>query len=386
VAQPASIADYHRLAQRRLPKVLYDYADGGSFAEHTLRRNIEDLRALTLRQRVLRDVSTVSMSTTLLGQELRMPVILAPVGMGGMYARRGEVQAARAAEKAGVPFCLSTVAVCAVEEVAAATKAAPWFQLYMMKDRGFVQALLQRAWTAGARVLVLTVDLAVPGVRYRGSLAASPALTANLGRAIDGLRHLRWFMDVFVGGKPHLFGNLVPAVPSAKGLDDFWLWVRDGMDSAVTWDDVAWLRQHWSGPIVLKGILDVEDARQAVRAGADGIVVSNHGGRQLDAAPSSIAALPAIADAVGGDLTVLMDGGIRSGLDVLKALASGARGCLVGRAWVFALAVAGQQGVAHMLDILRTELRTAMALTGCTEIRAADRSLLTGLSEGKRPA
>jgi len=377
VNAPACIADYHRRAQRRLPKVLYDYADGGSFGEITLKRNIEDLRAVTLRQRVLRDVSKVSLATTLLGQNLSMPVVLAPVGMGGMYARRGEVQAARAAHEAGVPFCLSTVSICAVEEVAASAKAPPWFQLYMMKDRGYVRALLQRAQAAGARVLILTVDLPVPGVRYRGSLTARLSLMGGLARALDGLGHPRWMMDVFLGGRPHLFGNIAAAVPGAGKLDDFWLWVRDGMDSAVTWNDVAWLRQHWSGPIVLKGILDAEDAREAVRVGADGIVVSNHGGRQLDSAPSSIAALPAIADAVGNDLTVLVDGGIRSGLDVLKALASGARGVLVGRAWLFALAVAGQKGVTHMLDIVRTELQTAMALTGCTDIRTADRTLLT---------
>ena len=383
---PVCIADYHRLAKHRLPRVLYNYADGGSFGEVTLARNVDDLQTVVLRQRVLRDVSNIKLSTTLFGQELSMPVILAPIGMAGMYARRGEAQAARAAERDGVPFCLSTMAICGIEEVARATKVAPWFQLYMMKDRGYMRALLQRAQEAGSRVLVMTVDLPVPGARYRGSLAAKLSLMGNLGRALDGLSHPRWMRDVYFGGRPHMFGNLTAAVPDARSLDDFWLWVRDATDSAVTWDDIAWLRQHWSGPIVLKGILDVEDARQAVRAGADGIVVSNHGGRQLDSAPSTITALPAIADVVGDALTVLMDGGIRSGLDVLKALASGARGVLVGRAWVFALAVAGQDGVSHMLNILRAELQAAMALTGCTDVRAADRTLLADLIERKGPA
>jgi L-lactate dehydrogenase (cytochrome) len=375
MARPVCVDDYEALARARLPKVIFDYVFGGSFAETTLRRNRADLADIRLRQRVMRDVSSISTATELFGQAMTMPVALAPIGMGGMIARRGEVQAARAATAAGVPFCLSTLSICSVEEVNAAAAPA-WFQLYMLKDRGFMQAVLQRAAAAGSTVLAFTVDVPVGGVRRRSSIVAPQGLAARLARVADGLGHPAWLNDVYVRGRPHLFGNVAAAVPGARGLDDLWTWLRTATDSSVTWDDLAWVRRNWSGPIVIKGILDVDDARAAAQLGAEGIIVSNHGGRQLDGAASAIAALPAIAEAVGERTAVLMDGGVRSGLDVLKALASGARACLVGRAWCYALGARGEAGVAHMLAILHAELRVAMALTGCTDIRQAGRQLL----------
>jgi len=375
--RPASVSDYRELARRRLPKVLFDYIDGGSYAEATLAANVDDLNALTLRQRVLRDVSRLSMETQVFGQTLSMPVVLSPVGLAGMYARRGETQAARAAKAAGVPFALSTVGVCTIEEVAKAA-APPWFQLYMIKDRGFMAEVLARANEAGCPALLFTVDLPMPGARYRdtrnGMIATSAG--ARLNQVLDGLAHPDWLMDVQVGGKPHTLGNVAGASAELKTITDFWTWIGRNFDPSVTWDDIAWVRERWKGPIILKGVLDVEDAAQAAACGVEGIVVSNHGGRQLDGVSSSIAALPRIADAVGDRMTVLMDGGVRSGLDVLKALASGAQACLIGRAWAWALGARGEAGVTHMLQILRGELRMAMALTGCTDVRSAGRALL----------
>lgn len=375
----ACVADFREAARRRLPRVLFDYIDGGSYAETTLAANVGDLEALKLRQRVLRDVSRLSMTTEVFGQSLSMPVILAPVGLGGMYARRGEVQAASAAKAAGIPFCLSTVGVCAIDEVAAGA-APPWFQLYMIRDRAFMADVLAAAREKGCPVLVFTVDLPVPGARYRdtrnGMIATS--LGARLRQAADGLAHPRWLLDVQFGGGPHTLGNVAKAAGDLKTLGQFWGWIGRNFDPSVTWKDIAWVREHWAGPIVLKGVLDQEDAREAVRSGVEGIVVSNHGGRQLDGAASSISAVPAIVQAVGGDLVVLMDGGVRSGLDVLKALAAGARACLIGRAWAWALGARGEAGVAQMLAILRQELRMAMSLTGCTDVRSAGAELLDG--------
>ena len=373
---PACVADYRQAARRRLPKVLFDYIDGGSYAETTLAANIDDLRAITLRQRVLRDVSHLSLATEVFGQSLSMPVVLGPIGIGGMYARRGEAQAARAAKAAGVPFSLSALGICAIDEVARAA-APPWFQLYMIRDRGFMADLLAAAREAGSPVLLFTVDLPVPGARYRdarnGMTSARPA--ARVRHALDGLAHPSWLWDVQLRGRPHSLGNFAAAA-DLKSLTQYWAWIGRNFDPSLTWKDIDWVRERWPGPIVLKGILDAEDAREARRCGVDGVVVSNHGGRQLDGAPSSIAALPSIAEAVGGDLTVLMDGGVRSGLDVLKALALGAKACLIGRAWAYALGARGEAGVAHMLAILRQELRVAMSLTGCVDARAAGRELL----------
>ena len=376
----ASVTDYRELARRRLPRLLFDYIDGGSYAEATLRRNVEDFEDLALRQRVLRDVSEISLATDLFGQPFSMPVMLAPVGMAGMYARRGEVQAAKAARAAGVPFCLSTVGVCDLDEVTTGAGVPPWFQLYMIRDRGYMAELLARAKGLGCPVLVFTVDLPVPGARYRdmrtGLFGGAPSLTSGLKRAWDGITHPDWLIDVQLGGTPHVFGNLAAAIPEAKGMAEFWPWVTKNFDPTLTWQDLDWIRAHWDGPIVIKGVLDPEDAREAVKVGADGIIVSNHGGRQLDGVLSGVRALPPIADAVGDDLTLLMDGGVRSGLDVVKALALGAKACLVGRPWAWALGARGEAGVAHVLQILRQEMTMSMALTGCTDVRQAGRDLL----------
>ncbi|HVN02085.1 MAG TPA: L-lactate dehydrogenase [Caulobacteraceae bacterium] len=375
---PASVADYREAARRRLPRVLFDYIDGGSYAEETLAANVDEIRRLRLRQRVLRDVSQLSTTTELFGQSLSMPVVLSPVGLAGMYARRGEAQAARAAKAAGVPFTLSTVGVCTAREVADAAGAPPWFQLYMTRDRGFMADVLARTAEVGCPVLVFTVDLAVPGTRYRDQRNGMVATTnaQRLAQALDGLSHPAWLWDVQLNGRPHTLGTVADASKELKRLVEFWAWIGRNFDASVTWDDIAWIRERWKGPIVLKGVLDVADARRAADAGVDGIVVSNHGGRQLDGASSSIRALPPIAQAVGDKVSVLMDGGIRSGLDVLKALACGAKACLIGRAWAWSLGARGEAGVAHMLQILRQELRVAMALTACVDVKAAGPDLL----------
>jgi L-lactate dehydrogenase (cytochrome) len=375
----ANVADYRELARRRIPKVLFDYVDGGSYSEATLRANSADFEKVLLRQRVLVDVSQISLQTEVLGETLAMPMVLSPVGMAGMYARRGEVQAARAARAAGVPLCLSSMSICDLAEVTKGCGAPIWFQLYMLKDRGHMKSLLERAAELGCPVLAFTVDLPVPGTRYRDArngLAGADGLGMALQRAWDGVTHLPWVWDVWLNGRPHIFGNVAPAVPDAKGVDGFWPWVRGSMDSSLTWSHLDWIRENYPGKIIVKGIQDVEDARQAVRQGFDGIVVSNHGGRQLDGAQSSISALPPIADAVGDQTTLFMDGGVRSGLDVLKALASGAKACLLGRSWAYGLAARGEAGVSHVLKIMRGELTTALALTGCTDVREAGPHLL----------
>ena len=367
----ASVRDYREVARRRLPRQLFDYIDGGAYEEATLAANTADLEAISLRQRVLRDVSTRTMSTTVLGEELSLPVLLAPVGLAGMFANRAEVAAARAAEHAGVSFVESTVSICSLDEVAAATKRAPWFQLYVMRDRGYAENLMARAQAVGCRVLVLTADLAVVGARYRDTRNGLGGRVSPVGAAIRGLdrvSHPRWVWEVGIQGKPHTFGNLTDAVPGGNSPDDFRDWVDAQFDPSVTWDDLAWVRDHWDGPVVLKGILDPEDARAAADAGVDAVVVSNHGGRQLDAVPSTAAALPAVVEAVGDRIEVLVDGGVRSGLDLLKMMAMGAKACLVGRPWAWAVAAKGEAGVAHLLEILRDELAVAMALTGTTDV------------------
>ena len=359
--------------------MFFEYIDGGSYAEVTLGRNVADLEAIALRQRVMCDMSALDMSVEALGQTLAMPVGLAPVGMAGMYARRGEVQAARAAAAAGAPFCLSTVSVCSVEEVARGARP-PWFQLYMLKDRGYMTELLGRAKAAGCPVLVFTVDLPVPGSRYRdirSGFTGASGVAGAARQALDGLAHPEWMWDVWANGRPHSLGNVEGALAQkGRRVTDFLGWVARNFDRSVTWADLDWVRQTWDGPIVVKGVLDVEDAREAVRCGAQGVVVSNHGGRQLDGVKSSVAALPRIADAVGGELEVFMDGGVRSGLDVLKAAALGAKACFVGRAWAWSLGAGGEAGVAQMLSILRSELAVAMILTGCRTMKDAGRELL----------
>jgi L-lactate dehydrogenase (cytochrome) len=376
----ASVADFRELARRRLPNVLFEYIDGGSYAEATLHRNVADMQALALRQRVMRDMSRLDTSVNLLGRNYAMPVGLAPVGMAGMYGRRGEVQASRAARAAGVPFCLSTVGICSLEEVTRAS-AAPWFQLYVLKDRGYMRDLVRRAQSAGCEVLVLTVDLPTPGARYRDVRSGFRGLTgwrAFLNRTKDGLAHPRWVWDVWLHGRPHTLGSVSGALGSRQSIGDFLGWMAENFDRSVTWKDLDWVRAEWKGPIVIKGVLDPADAQEAVRMGVQGLIVSNHGGRQLDGVRSSISALPRIADAVGTDLEVYFDGGVRSGLDVLKALALGAKACFVGRPWAYALGAGGQKAVAKMLDTIRAELEVAMILTGCSNIQSAGRELLDG--------
>jgi len=372
----ASINDYRELARRRLPPFLFEYIDGGSYAEVTLRQNVADLEAVPLRQRVLRDVSDIDTSTTLFGQRLSMPVILAPIGLAGMNARRGESQAALAAENAGLPFCLSTLSVCPLAEVAGATKQPLWLQLYMIKDRGFMVALLAEAERLQCSTLVFTVDMPVPGSRYRdyrSGLAGASGVSGALRRFSQALAKPGWAWDVAINGRPHVLGNVAPVLGKSSGLEDFFAWMRNNFDARVSWADIEWLRAHWKGPLILKGILDPQDAIQAVCAGVDGIIVSNHGGRQLDGVLSSARALPLIADAVADQLTILADGGIRSGLDVVRMLSLGANAVLIGRAWVYALAAAGGAGVTHILNLMSAEMKVAMALTGVTRIDAINR-------------
>lgn len=376
--KPASIKDYRELARRRLPPMFFEYIDGGAYAEVTLKRNVEDFEAIALRQRVMRDMSQVDLTVKSLGQTWAMPVGLAPVGMAGMYARRGEVQANRAAATAGIPFCLSTVGVCSVEEVAR-SGTPPWFQLYMLKDRGYMRALLERARAAGCPVLVFTVDLPVPGARYRdvrSGFTGSTGISGAANTAWQGMTHPEWSWDVMLHGRPHSLGNVQDAIPGGRKVTDFLGWIARNFDRSVTWKDLDFVREVWDGPIVIKGVLDPEDARDAVRAGAQGLVVSNHGGRQLDAVKSSVTALPRIIDAVGADIEVFMDGGVRSGLDVLKAMALGAKGCFIGRPWAYALGAGGEAMISRMLGVMRSELTTAMILTGCNDIRQAGKALL----------
>ena len=376
---PATALDYRELAWRKLPRQLFDYIDGGAYEELTMRANVADLERLLLHQRVMRDVSTRDQAVEVLGQRLALPVILGPVGLGGMFARRAEVQAARAAERAGVPFVESTVSICGIEEVARATSRPPWFQLYVMRDRGYAEELIGRARAVGSPVLVLTVDLAVVGARHRdtrNAVVGDPPTWAKIRRAVDLISHPLWIADVPVKGKPLTFGNLEKAVPGASSPSDFREWVDAQFDPSVTWDEVAWVREHWDGPLLVKGVLDPEDARRAVDAGVDGIVVSNHGGRQLDSVPSTARALPEVVNAVGDRAEVLADGGVRTGLDVVKLMALGARAVLVGRAWAWAVAARGEAGVRHVLEVIRADIDVALGLTGCTSVDALDRSAL----------
>ena len=379
---PASFEDFRREAERRLPRFLFDYIDGGAGAEVTLRRNVADWEAVKLTQKVLRDASAMDCSVELFGEKLAMPLVLAPVGMGGMTARRGEVQAKRAADGAGIPFCLTTVGVCSPEEVGQVSDKPFWFQLYMLKDRGVVQDILARAWDQGVRTLAFTIDLAVLGTRYRD---IRNGMTGGLGpwgklRAgpIDYAMHPRWVMDVGLRGRPHGLGTVAKYVPGAGSGDvsQFMLWMAGQFDPSVTWKDIEWLRQVWKGNLVLKGILDVEDARQAVNIGADGMIVSNHGGRQLDGVASSAEMLPRIADAVGGETTLLVDGGIRTGQDLVRALALGAKAALIGRPWAMAMAAGGEAALIRYLTLMRQDMKTALGLSGAINARDVTQSVL----------
>ncbi|MBX9912799.1 MAG: FMN-dependent L-lactate dehydrogenase LldD [Pseudomonadaceae bacterium] len=361
--------DYRAAAQRKLPPFLFHYIDGGANAEHTLRRNVSDLADIALRQRVLRDMSQLSLETQLLGETLAMPVALAPVGLTGMYARRGEVQAAKAAAAKGIPFTLSTVSVCPIEEVAPAITRPMWFQLYVLKDRGFMKNALERAKAAGVTTLVFTVDMPVPGARYRDAHSGMSGPNAPLRRMLQAVTHPAWALDVGLLGRPHDLGNISTYRGNPTGLADYIGWLGNNFDPSISWKDLQWIRDFWDGPMIIKGILDPEDAKDAVRFGADGIVVSNHGGRQLDGVLSSARALPAIADAVKGQLAILADSGVRTGLDVVRMLALGADSVLLGRAYIYALAAAGGAGVSNLLELIEKEMRVAMVLTGAKTIR-----------------
>ncbi|EMJ4841914.1 TPA: FMN-dependent L-lactate dehydrogenase LldD [Morganella morganii] len=371
--------DYRAAAESRLPPFLFHYIDGGAYAEHTLKRNTADLADIALRQRVLRDMSSLSLETELFGEELAMPVALAPVGLTGMYARRGEVQAAKAAANKGVPFTLSTVSVCPIEEVAPAIERPMWFQLYVLRDRGFMKNALERAKAAGVKTLVFTVDMPVPGARYRDAHSGMSGPNAAMRRVLQAMVHPRWALDVGVLGKPHDLGNISVYRGAPTKLEDYIGWLGANFDPSISWKDLEWIREFWEGPMIIKGILDPEDAKDAVRFGADGIVVSNHGGRQLDGVLSTARALPAIADAVKSDITILSDSGIRNGLDVVRMLALGADSVLLGRAFVYALAAQGQAGVENLLDLIDKEMRVAMTLTGAKTIRDITRDSLVNL-------
>ena len=368
--------DYRAAAQRKLPPFLFHYIDGGAYAEHTLRRNVDDLAGIELRQRVLRDMSSLNLQSQVLGETLSLPVALAPVGLTGMYARRGEVQAAQAAANKGIPFTLSTVSVCPIEEVAPAISRPMWFQLYVLKDRGFMKNALERAKAAGVTTLVFTVDMPVPGARYRDAHSGMSGPHAALRRVLQAMTHPAWALDVGLLGKPHDLGNISTYRGYPTGLADYIGWLGDNFDPSISWKDLEWIREFWDGPMVIKGILDPEDAKDAVRFGADGIIVSNHGGRQLDGVLSSARAMPAIADAVKGQLTLLADSGIRTGLDVVRMLALGADCVMLGRAFVYALAAAGGAGVSNLLELIEKEMRVAMVLTGAKSIAEINSKLL----------
>ncbi|MCW4462748.1 FMN-dependent L-lactate dehydrogenase LldD [Sphingomonas sp. BT-65] len=371
----SSANDFREAARRRLPRFLFDYADGGAYAEETLRRNVSDLASIALRQRVLKDVASIDLKTSWFGREVALPVALGPVGISGMYARRGELQAARAARAAGIPACLSTVSICSIEEVAQAADPF-WFQLYVLRDRAFMKDLIARAKAAGAAALVFTVDMPVPGARYRDAHSGMSGPNAAVRRVLQAMGKPGWSWDVGLWGRPHMLGNLLPVLGKDSGLNDYMGWLGANFDPSIQWKDLEWIREAWDGPLIIKGILDPEDAREAAAIGANGIVVSNHGGRQLDGVLSSARALPAIADAVGDRLTVLADSGVRNGLDVVRMLALGAQGVLLGRAWVYALAAQGEAGVAKLLELIAKEMTVAMTLTGVNRIEAIDRSIL----------
>lgn len=372
----SAASDYRAAAKRKLPPFLFHYIDGGAYAEHTLGRNVSDLSDIALRQRILKNMSDLSLETNLFGEKLAMPVALAPVGLTGMYARRGEVQAAKAASEKGIPFTLSTVSVCPIEEVAPAINRPMWFQLYVLRDRGFMKNALERAQAAGCSTLVFTVDMPTPGARYRDAHSGMSGPNAAMRRYLQAVTHPRWAWDVGLLGRPHDLGNISAYLGTPTGLEDYIGWLTNNFDPSISWSDLEWIRDFWKGPMIIKGILDPEDAKDAVRFGADGIVVSNHGGRQLDGVLSSTRALPAIADVVKGDLAILADSGIRSGLDVVRMLALGADTVMLGRAFVYALAAAGGSGVSNLLDLIEKEMKVAMTLTGAKSITDISSELL----------
>lgn len=368
--------DYRAAAKAKLPPFLFHYIDGGSYGEHTLRKNTEDLADIALKQRVLNNMEDLSLETEIFGEKFAMPIALAPVGLTGMYARRGEVQAAKAAENKGIPFTMSTVSVCPIEEVVPAIERPMWFQLYVLKDRGFMKNVLERAKAAGVTTLVFTVDMPVPGARYRDMHSGMSGPNAAARRVFQAMRHPSWAFDVGLFGKPHDLGNISTYRGEPTKLEDYIGWLGDNFDPSISWKDLEWIREFWDGPMVIKGILDEQDAKDAVSFGADGIVVSNHGGRQLDGVLSTAKALPTIADAVKGDLKIFVDSGIRTGLDVVRMLALGADCTLLGRSFIYALAAQGQAGVENLLDLYEKEMRVAMTLTGAKNIHDLNRDSL----------
>jgi len=379
VCQPmivSSATDFRAVARRKLPPFLFHYLDGGAGAEQTLRANVDDLQQINLRQRILQGSEDLDLTTEWFGNTYGMPIALAPVGLTGMYARRGEVQAARAASARGIPFIQSTVSVCPLAEVAKAIDKPLWFQLYVLKDRAFMRDVLQRAKALGATTLVFTVDMPVPGARYRDAHSGMSGPNAALRRMLQAVTHPGWAWDVGLHGRPHDLGNISAYRGQVTGLADYIGWLGNNFDPAIGWSDLQWIRDEWDGPMVIKGILEADDARAALSFGADGIVVSNHGGRQLDGALSTARALPAIAEAVKGKMTIFADGGARTGTDIFRLLALGADGVLLGRAFVYALAAQGQAGVDKLLAILEKDIRTTMVLTGVKSVREIGPHLL----------
>lgn len=371
-----STDDLRELSKRRIPRAVFDYADGGAYQEQTLRRNCVDLDAMTFRQRVMVDVSRVSLATTFLGSAVSMPLAIGPTGLAGLFHADGEILGARAAAACGIPFCLSTMSICSIEDVRAATGQPFWFQQYLMKDRGFNQELIDRAAAAQCSALMLTLDLQVLGERRRdprNGLTIPPKLT--LRNALDVATKPTWALKVLFG-KRRTFGNLVGHIGGASGISTLAEWTATQFDASANWRDVEWVRSRWPGKLILKGVLDAEDARLAVATGADAVVVSNHGGRQLDGAPSSISVLQEIAAAIDGRCEVMFDGGVRSGQDIAKALALGARGALIGKTFLYALAAMGEAGVTKAIEIMRNELRVTLALTGTSSIEAVGRHIL----------
>jgi L-lactate dehydrogenase (cytochrome) len=371
------IEDLRQVARRKVPRAFFDYAEAGAYSQATLRSNREDLDRIKLRQRVLVDVSQRDLATTIIGEPARFPIALAPIGLCGMQRGDGEILACRAAHAAGIPFILSTMSICSIEDVAQAVGKPFWFQLYVMKDRGFIRSLIERAVAAKCSALVLTVDLQVLGQRHcdiRNGMTVP--LVMKLANLIDIATKPGWTLSI-LQGKRKTFGNLAGHVRGMDNVTSLAQWTNSQFDPALNWKDVDWVRSLWPGKLILKGILDVEDAKVAAQTGASALVVSNHGGRQLDGAPSSISALPKIADAVGAQIEVMFDGGIRSGQDVLRALALGARSCLIGRSYVYGLGAYGQEGVAKAIDILAKELDVSMALTGMINVRQLNRSILS---------
>jgi len=368
--RPVTADDYRRLARRRLPHFLFDYIDGGANDERTMAANQADFDRVCLQQRVLRDVSQVDTASVMVGHKVSMPLALSPLGLAGMMARRGEVQAVKAAGRAGVPFTLSTVGICSQQEVAAAATAPFWFQLYMMRDRELVAQLMQNARSCGCETLVFTVDLAVTGARHRDlrNGMVGHTFAAGLARVVQVARRPHWLIDVALRGWPHEFGNLRTVLPDSTDLNAYKEFISSQFDTTVTWQDIAWLRTLWPGKIIIKGILSADDARAAADLGADGLIVSNHGGRQLDGSSSTIRKLPEVVAAVGQRLEVYLDGGVRSGIDVVKAVCLGARGVFIGRPWIWAVAARGESGLVDLLEIFRKEIAVAMALMGVNTI------------------